>query len=213
MIRNWIFDWSGTLVDDMALVVCATNHVLRQYGVAEIDREEFRKSFKLPYSDFYQEYLPGVCMEEIEAHFRYGFSISEATVPKLEYSEEFLAYIKEQGGRMFVLTSMCEIAFGEQLVDLGMEPYFERTYAGVLDKRELIGDILQEQNLVKEETVFVGDMTHDVDTAHHGGVWSVGVLTGYNHRETLMSSKPSVLVNDLKELRGLLESGSTLFTS
>jgi phosphoglycolate phosphatase len=31
-----------------------------------------------------------------------------------------------------------------------------------------------------QETIFVGDMQHDVDTAHSVGVFSVAVLSGYN---------------------------------
>ena len=35
VIRNIIFDWSGTLVDDLPAVWRATNHVLRQAGVKD----------------------------------------------------------------------------------------------------------------------------------------------------------------------------------
>lgn len=207
MKRNWIFDWSGTLVDDMALVVDATNHVLRIYGADELDRESFRRSFRLPYEEFYAECLPGVALEELEGHFREGFAISGAVVPILPFAREFLDFLKERGERMFVLTSMCSIAFSEQLEELGLGDYFEATYSGVLDKREVIGGILSDHELVQGETVFVGDMTHDVLTAHHGGIGSVGVLTGYNHREVLESSKPNLLLANLGELRDVIDGG------
>ena len=59
MFRNLIFDWSGTLVDDMGPVIEATNTVLGKYGIAPYDREGFRRSFRLPYREFYEELLPG----------------------------------------------------------------------------------------------------------------------------------------------------------
>lgn len=211
MVKNWIFDWSGTLVDDMALVLCATNYVFREYGLEQIDRDLFRRSFRLPYKEFYDDFLPDIALDEIEAHFRKGFDVSTEVVPILAHAREFLDYLQLNGCRMFVLTSMCSKAFAEQLQALELGSYFEQTYSGVLDKRELIGEILGSHTLAQEETVFVGDMTHDVHTAHHGGVWSVGVLTGYNHRETLEESNPSLLVGDLHELRALLESGQQLF--
>lgn len=212
MVKNWIFDWSGTLVDDMALVLCATNYVFREYGLEQIDRELFRKSFRLPYSEFYDEFLPGIELEEIETHFRQGFAVSTEIVPILSHAREFLEYLKSSGARLYVLTSMCSKAFAEQLHDLELAHYFEQTYSGVLDKRELIGEILNTHEMAQGDTVFVGDMTHDIHTAQHGGVWSVGVLTGYNHRETLEEAKPSVLVEDLSELKQLLEQERDLFS-
>ena len=204
---NWIFDWSGTLVDDMALVLCATNHVMRHYGKPEWQRDDFRREFRLPYEDFYHDCLPGVALEELEVHFREGFARSQKLVPILPHAIEFLDFLKAEGHSMVVLTSMCEVAFAEQLVDLGMGDYFEATYAGVLDKRDRIGGILDHHGWDRDGTIFVGDMTHDVETAHHGGVRSAAVLTGYNHRELLESVSPSVICDDLGSLKVLLESG------
>lgn len=208
-MKNWIFDWSGTLVDDMALVLSATNHVMRVYGKEELDREGFRRAFRLPYQEFYEECLPGVALEELEAHFREGFAIANDPVPVLPHAREFLEFARGQGARMYVLTSMCAVAFAEQVVDLELAGYFEKTYAGVLDKREVIGEILTNHGLDCSDTVFVGDMTHDIETAHHGGVKSVAVLTGYNHREVLLGAKPSLLVKNLAELRQMLDLAPT----
>ncbi|MFC5051903.1 HAD family hydrolase [Rubritalea spongiae] len=202
---NWIFDWSGTLVDDLALVICATNHVMRIYERSEWERESFRRSFRLPYDDFYREHLPEVDLDELEGHFRHGFAISKETVPVLPHAADFLAFLDSQKSRMFVLSSMCEKAFGEQVKELELGHYFEETYAGVLDKRERIGEIISKHGLDPARTIFVGDMTHDVETAHHGGIYSAGVLTGYNHREVLESVKPTLLLEDLAEFKAMLD--------
>ena len=52
MIRNVIFDWSGTLVDDLPAVWEASNHVFRRAGVTPLTLEEFRAEFRLPYRGF-----------------------------------------------------------------------------------------------------------------------------------------------------------------
>ena len=51
MIRNIIFDWSGTLVDDLPAVWQATNYVLTQCGRAEMSLEQFRAEFCLPFTN------------------------------------------------------------------------------------------------------------------------------------------------------------------
>ena len=51
--RSLIFDWSGTLVDDLPPTLYATNMVLGEYNVPTLSREEFRQRFRLPYPEFY----------------------------------------------------------------------------------------------------------------------------------------------------------------
>ena len=45
MIRNVIFDWSGTLVDDLQAVWQATNYVLARAERPEMSLEQFRAEF------------------------------------------------------------------------------------------------------------------------------------------------------------------------
>jgi len=205
MFRNLIFDWSGTLVDDMGPVIEATNAVLGKYGIAPYDREGFRRGFRLPYSEFYAEILPGVSLEELESHFRPAFDAAVTPVTVLPHAREKLEWAHARGLRMFVLTSMDADAFLRQLHEFRMEDFFEKTYAGVLDKRELIDIIIETHRLDREETAFVGDMTHDIETARHGGISSIAVLTGYHHAEVLAAVRPDITVPDLGVLVRMFE--------
>ena len=204
MFRNFIFDWSGTLVDDLGPVIEATNAVLGKYNLPPYDRESFRRNFRLPYQEFYTEILPHVPLEELEAQFRPAFEAAVTPVTILPHAREKLEWCAALGLRTFVLTSMDTDAFERQLDGFGLRDLFEATYSGVLDKRELIHQILATHRLDPEETAFVGDMTHDVETAHHGGVSSIAVLTGYNHPEILATVRPDLTVPDLGVLRSLL---------
>lgn len=205
MFRNLIFDWSGTLVDDLGPVIEATNAVLEKYGVPPMDREAFRRSFRLPYSEFYQELLPTIPLDELEAHFRPAFDHAKTPVTILPHAREKLEWCSAHGIRTFVLTSMDPGAFDRQLDHFGLRHHFEATYSGVVDKRELIHHILESHQLDPADTAFVGDMTHDIETARHGGIASIAVLTGYNHAEVIASARPDITVADLDSLRSLLD--------
>jgi len=206
MFRNLIFDWSGTLVDDLPPVLEATNQVLGIYGLEPWDRETFRLRFRLPYGSFYEETLPGVPLAELEVHFRKAFAISTAALPVtiLPYAREKLEWCREHGIRAFVLTSMDSESFHYQLADLGLSDFFEATYSGVQDKRELILEILETHRLDPAESAFIGDMTHDVETARHGKLTAIAVLTGYTHAGALAESRPDLTVPDLNVLRQLM---------
>ena len=83
MFKNIIFDWSGTLVDDLALTLDASNYVISQYGKPCMNRDEFRAEFQLPYPDYYARVLPHADLDELEDHFRYAFRVSNAPVEVL----------------------------------------------------------------------------------------------------------------------------------
>ncbi len=207
MFRNLIFDWSGTLVDDLGPVLDATNAVLVEYGCEPMSRDEFRRNFRLPYVEFYEEFVPGVPIAELEDVFRPAFSASLSPVTVLPHAREKLEWCRRHRIRCFVLTSMDTEAFRGHLAQFELGHLFEATYAGVLDKRTVIRELLERHGLRSEETAFVGDMTHDVVTARHGGVTSVAVLTGYTSAAVLAESRPDLTVPDLKALRELLDKG------
>jgi phosphoglycolate phosphatase len=204
MFRALILDWSGTLVDDLAPTLDATNAVLERFDQPAMSREEFRERFRLPYSEFYEEVLPGVPLAELEVHFREAFSGSEHAVTPLDGTREFLEWCSANGVRLFILTSMDETEFGQQLREFGFEDHFEETYAGVLDKRAVIRQILKTHGLQAGETAFVGDMVHDIETALHGGVTPVGVLSGYDGESRLTAAGPKLLLGCVKSLHAML---------
>jgi phosphoglycolate phosphatase len=206
--RSLLFDWSGTLVDDLPPTLHATNTVLGEHNVPALSREEFRQRFRLPYPEFYEEVLPGVPIETLEDTFRTSFNKSPKGVTVLPHAREMLEWCRDQKIRCFVLSSMDEGLFTEQAHDFGLHSYFEAIYAGVIDKRERIGDILKSHDLSAADTAFVGDMVHDVDTAKHGGIASVALATGYDPVERLEQSDPHHFFDHLGDFRQWLENST-----
>lgn len=201
MIRNVIFDWSGTLVDDLPAVWQATNHVFRKAGVTEISLEEFRAEFCLPFMRFYARYVPHVAPAELETWFHEHFRAAQDLVEELPHSRAFLKFCRARRLRTFLLSTVAEEHFAVQAAATGFGEFLDRPYVGVLDKRQRIHELISENQLDPRQTVFIGDMQHDVDTARHGGIHSVAVLTGYNRLEQLRASGPDLIVEHLGELQ------------
>lgn len=206
--RSLLFDWSGTLVDDLPPTLHATNAVLGRHQVGPLTREEFRDRFRLPYPEFYEEVLPGVPVESLQDHFRLSFQQSPDQVTVLPHAREMLVWCRAQGIRCFVLSSMDVGLFTRQAHDFELHGHFEAIYAGVVDKRERIGEILSTHNLAVSETAFVGDMVHDVHTAKHGGISAVAVATGYDPVERLAQSDPHHFFDHLGDFRDWLENSA-----
>ncbi|MFT4690748.1 MAG: NUDIX domain-containing protein [Verrucomicrobiia bacterium] len=204
-IRNIIFDWSGTLVDDLPAVWRATNDVFRNAGAEELTLDTFRQEFQLPFKSFYQRFLPDVGMDQLEVWFHGSFREKQDLVEGLPHAREFLRFCRDRHVRTFLLSTVSEEHYQVQADKTGYGEYIDRPYVGVWDKRKRIHGILKENDLVPDETLFIGDMEHDIDTAKYGGVRSCGVLTGYNKMHQLKAAEPDVLVEHLGELREMLQ--------
>jgi phosphoglycolate phosphatase-like HAD superfamily hydrolase/ADP-ribose pyrophosphatase YjhB (NUDIX family) len=205
MIRNIIFDWSGTLVDDLPSVWKATNFVLAQAGRPEMSLERFREEFCLPFTRFYDKHTPQVPLARLEGWFHESFRASQDAVCPLPHAREFLEFCRARGIRAFVLSSTHGDYFAAQAVATGFGPFLHAAYPGVWDKCHKIHDILAEHALKPGETLFVGDMEHDIETARHGGIHSVAVLTGYNTLAQLRRAGPDMIVEHLRELLDILQ--------
>ena len=204
MIRNIIFDWSGTLVDDLPAVWRATNFVLQKAGLPELTLPQFRQEFALPFRHFYDRFTPHIALAQLEEWFHSHFRQVQDLVVELPHAREFLQFCREQGVRTFLLSSVHRAHFATQTARNCFHEFLIRSYVEVWDKREKIGELLAENALTPQETLFIGDMQHDIETAQHGGVYSCAVLTGYQSLDQLRVSQPDLIVEHLGELRDIL---------
>ena len=205
MIRNVIFDWSGTLVDDLPAVWRATNYVLTQAERAEMTLEQFRAEFCLPFTGFYDRHTPHVPLPQLEDWFHNRFRQVQDSVCPLPHAREFLEFCRSRQMRMFLLSTIHRDHFAVQVGVTGFGEYLEKAYVNIWDKRKKIHEIISENKLNPAETVFIGDMQHDIETAKHGGIHSCAVLTGYNTLVQLRAVEPDLIVEHLGELRSILE--------
>ena len=205
MIQNVIFDWSGTLVDDLPAVWRATNYVLVQAERPEMSLEQFRAEFCLPFTGFYDRHIPDVPLPQLEDWFHSRFRQVQDSVCALPHAREFLEFCRRHHLRTFLLSTVHRDHFVIQAKATGFSEFLEKAYVGIWDKRGKIHEILRENQLEPGATVFVGDMQHDIETAKHGGIHSCAVLTGYNTLKQLRAAEPDVIVEHLGELQELLE--------
>ena len=111
MIRNIIFDWSGTLVDDLPAVLKATNYVLEQSGVEAMSRDKFRQEFCLPFKHFYDRFVPHVPLAQLETVFHGHFKEIQHDVEPLPHAREFLEFCRASKIRTYILSTVCNPSF------------------------------------------------------------------------------------------------------
>jgi ADP-ribose pyrophosphatase YjhB (NUDIX family) len=144
-------------------------------------------------------------MAELEQAFHGHFSQAVRAAEEVAHAREFLLFCREHGIRSFVLSTIRPDYYAAQAGVTGFGQFMERAYLEIRDKRAKIMEVLADNRLAAAETMFIGDMQHDMETARHGGVFSCGVLTGYNRLDQLRASRPDLIVEHLGELRRILE--------
>lgn len=206
MWKNVILDWSGTVVDDLSFVWESTNHVLAHFGRPPITRQTFRERFTLPWINFYKEHLSEIDREELDRVFWAKMQEAQARIPLFPDAMDFFLFCRSQHLPVFILSTVDSESFWGQSNRLGIAPLIRKAYVGVEDKREVIGGLLEENQLDPSETIMVGDMVHDIEAARRAGVTACAVLSGFDPHPKLVKARPDLILRDLSELRVVLHS-------
>ena len=209
LVRNVILDWSGTLVDDLMPVFKTTNHVLETCGCPPITLQEFRAEFCLPIRKFYQRRIPDIPQATLEKIFLAQYPEWRDDIRLLPHTLGFLRFCARRGFGVYIASTVDRATYHYQTKRFGIEDYITKPYIGIEDKTQQIHQILRENALAPRQTLFVGDMEHDIEAGKAGGVHTCAVLTGYNHVEKLRAMSPDLICEHLGELqRTLVERAS-----
>ena len=201
MIRNIIFDWSGTLVNDISLVLEASNYALNKLGKPVLSLEEFRQKFCLPVQKFCEKLIVAKEFELFQSFFLESFISIQDKVEPLKYSKEFLDVVKNLHINTFLISSIPQQHYEYiSLKKIPFSHYLDVVYTGVTDKKQVTSELIKKYQLKPQETLFIGDMIHDIEAAQYSGVHSCAVLTGYTQRIDLELARPELIIHDLSVL-------------
>ena len=204
IIRNVILDWSGTLVDDLGPVLKTTNHVFESCGLPPLSLQEFRAEFCLPIRKFYRRRLPQVPQATLEGIFLAKYPEYHDEITLLPHTLDFLRFCEQRQMGVFIASTVDSHTYESQMARFGIGPFITRPYIGIDDKTAKVHHILEENHLDRGETMFVGDMEHDIEAGQAGGVHTCAVLTGYNLLEKLRAMEPDLICQHLGELQEIL---------
>ncbi len=122
-----MWDWNGTLLDDTALVVAATNATLRLLGGRAVTVEEHRRDFSRPVADYYARILGRAVDPDEFARLDGAFHVAyRSGLDGAGLAPDALAAISGWSGTQ----SLLSMFFHDDLVPLvhrhGLEPMLAR---------------------------------------------------------------------------------------
>ena len=179
-IRHVIWDWNGTLIDDLEVVIAVMNRLLQRRSLPELTAERYRALFEFPVERYYGAIGLDLAREPfalLAAEWVEGFSGRWREARLRAGAVETLAQLGCRGIPQSVLSAAEEGLLREQAAHFGVAPRSQRL-AGIADHHAASKvarghELLAELALDPAEVVLVGDTTHDVEVA---GALGIGVL-------------------------------------
>jgi len=208
--KHIIWDWNGTLLDDVDIAIDAMNNLLRRRGLPLLNRELYKDIFTFPVKDYYA---------------RLGFDFSSEPYEKLAdeftaeiYSkkycyklfpevEEILEKVHSLGISQSILSASAQDRLIEMIDTFGISRYFKAInglnnhYAQ--SKIEAGKQCLSILEIKVDEVILIGDTTHDFETAEALGCDCLLIANGHQSYARLKPLKAG-LVNSLSEAVELL---------
>lgn len=189
-----IWDWNGTLLDDLALALSVVNELLQEYGVEPLTTARYRQIFDFPVRAYYER--AGLDLErhdfrEISEKFCSRFEERLHLARMFPAVPFLLQSIREGGSRQFLLSGTEQQALCRMMHRYGITELFE-TAQGLEDnlaagKLEAGRDLVHRCGIEADRTVLIGDTTHDAEVARELGLDCLLLTSGHHSHERLSS--------------------------
>lgn len=219
MYQTVIFDLDGTLLNTLEDLADAGNWVCRRNGWPEHSLEEFRAMVGHGLSNLVERFSPEGCRSPLMlvntlAQFSeyYGQHNMDKTAPYTGMTD-LVAELGRRGLKLAVYSNKAD-DFSRQIV----EHYFPGAFAlvrgkvrGVPVKPDPTGvrQLLAELEADPARTLFVGDSSVDMETAHNAGLTACGVTWGFRSRESLVAAGADFLADTPEQLTAVILGGET----
>ena len=199
-----IFDWSGTLVNNVPQFYSVVKKIFETYKREIISLEEVRENFTLPYMKFYEKYIPEMSQETQNVIFKK--EIQKQPLPKLYPGVlEILKEIKNKQYTIFVVSSNHKETILNEVKQLGAEEFIEKIFPDVYTKSPTLKMIISKYNLNMDQSFYVGDTSGDVEAGKESNLPTIGISWGYQSKNKLKLSNPDYLIDNILDIKKIIQ--------
>ena len=215
-----IFDLDGTLIDSIDIYFSIVEKALERLNLPGVSRgrilaaaesEDFKWELVLP---------PDVLNRKAEL-IDEAWAVIDEIAPQMfadnldiiQGAGRIVEKLSSNGLKIGLVTSTQRRYLEtkmQPLKNVGVDTLFEVIITSDdVEKRKPAPDPLiscaQQLNLKPGRCVYVGDTTTDIKAGKAAGMWTVGVLTGFDDYGALETENPDAIVNDVQNLLEVIE--------
>ncbi|GHU67098.1 putative phosphatase [Clostridia bacterium] len=192
MITTVIWDWNGTLLDDVDACIDTENTLLSARGMLLIDKARYREIFTFPVIEYYRSCgftFENETYEAVSDEYVAGYMERNKSCGLFGDAVSALESLRQAGLVQILLTASHEDMLLEQLKAFDIERYFDAMIAQrdafAVGKTGSARQFMSERGINPREAVLIGDTVHDCDVARAIGAECLLVPRGHHTRERL----------------------------
>ncbi len=211
--KHVIWDWNGTILDDVFLCCDIMNNILKRRKMQSITLDQYRDIFTFPVKEYYKNVglpLDNRNFEKLSVEFIDEYESRKNNCSLYPGIKETLEHFRSLGLGQSVLSAYSQITLEEIIENFGLSTYFQKING--LDNIYAAGKIdngrkwINELGLKKGEVLLIGDSVHDNEVAEEIGAEAVLISAGHQSekklREVTQNVYPS-MKSFLAELQNL----------
>ena len=197
-----IWDWNGTLLNDVDLCVRVINGILTTHSLPLLTRETYRSNFRFPIIEYYRTLgfdFSKVPFETVAMQFINSYNPQAIHCSLFDGARELLEAIGVAKKKQSILSAAHQSHLDELTRHHRIESHFVNIcglgdhYAG--GKIERGKELLKKLDTPKSRCVLIGDTDHDVEVAHELGIDVVVLADGHQDLERLRKVHPNPVIN------------------
>ncbi len=218
MIKLVVWDWNGTIIDDVGITVQAVNSgVLPLLNLPKMTVSEYQDVFEVPIINNYLNL--GVSeaefqekSEAISQAFHSHYEPLAAHAHTRRNIRGALLRLQETGVQSIILSNHTLEGIYLQLARLELEKFFTAVLANDdieqvhrTGKQHRVEKYLSQHHFLPNEVAIVGDTAEEVSIGKNLGLHTIVITGGFSSQARLTAAKPDHLVSSVKEIITTLE--------
>lgn len=204
--KHIIWDWNGTLLDDVNLCVEIINSLLAKRKLSTLTLEYYREIFSFPIINYYEKLGFDFVQESFESigtEFITEYEKKRSQCSLMSDAHNTLLHISQLGLTQSILSASKQDYLLDAVGGYGLEPVFleinglNNHYAS--SKVDIGRDFVARHKLDPSSILLIGDTTHDADVAAAIGADCCLIPNGHQNQKVLAACGAPI-VGSLSEL-------------
>lgn len=200
MITHIIWDYNGTVLDDVKTSVAAVNKMLESRSLPPTTLEIYKDTLSLPLNNYYSGIgIKNPDIKKLSIEFQYWCDHFSNLSGIFDGFEKAITTAKSLGIKNILMSSLYEKFLFNEVKKYNIENRFD-LIVGLKDtsvgsKLDNATKVISKLNITCENLLFVGDLTTDSDMAKHFGAKCVLIPNGHNSKIRCYDQGVPVLEN------------------
>lgn len=205
-IRTLLFDLDGTLINTNELIISSFLHTTEKYAPGKYKKEDVLKFIGPPLEESLRKINPNKNVEEmIDTYRKHNHEHHDELVVAYDGVVETLQKLRDAGYKLGIVTTKMGVT-----VDMGLKlTKIDNMFDTIVTLDDVDHAKPHPEPVVRamkaldanpEETIMVGDNTHDIESGQNAGTKTAGVAWTVKGRKTLEDLKPDYMLEHMSDI-------------